>query len=100
MEEKREEGRKKKSLKTSHPWYSGRGWKEILQIESFNRVSLDRNLWGRRQVGSSPMLVHSTYQTADDRSEEFKVIFFLETYGTFKGGKGRVEWLFLLHSFL
>jgi hypothetical protein len=37
------------------------------------------------------MLVHSTYKTADDRSEEFKDIFFLETYGAFKGGKGRVE---------
>lgn len=68
----------------------GCGGKETLQIESFNRVSLDRSLWRRHKVGSSPMLVHSTYKT-DDRSEEFKDIFFLETYGVFKGGKRRVE---------
>lgn len=51
-------------------------------------------------MGSGPMLVRSMYKTADDRSEGIKGIFCLETYGTLKGGKGRVERLFLLHSFL
>lgn len=37
------------------------------------------------------MLVYFMYKIVDDRSEEFKDIFFFEIYGVFKGGKGRVE---------
>lgn len=75
MKGKKEEDRKKSS-QTSPTRYRGCRGKESLQIESFNRVSLDSSLWRRRQVGSSPMLVHSPYKAADDMSEEFKDIFF------------------------
>lgn len=51
-------------------------------------------------MGSGTMLVQSMYKTADDRSEDFKDIFFLGTYGTFKGCRGIVEGLFLFNSLL
>lgn len=35
-------------------------------------------------MGSGTMLVHSKYKTADDRSEDFKDIFFLGAYGIFR----------------
>lgn len=44
------------------------------------------------------MLVHCMYKTAGDKSEDFKDIFFLGTYGTFKGSRGIVVRLFLLIS--
>ena len=68
--------------------------------ESFNRVFLDRILWRRHEVGSGTVLVHSLNKTADDRSEDFKDIFSLKAYGSFKGCRGRVGGLFLFNSLL
>lgn len=78
----------------------GSGGKEILQRKSFNRVFLDRILWRRHEVGSGTVLVHSLNKTADDRSEDFKDIFSLKAYGSFKGCRGRVGGLFLFNSLL
>lgn len=51
-------------------------------------------------MGSGTVLVHSMYTTADDSNEDFKYIFFLVTYGTFKGCRGIVRGLFLFNSLL